>query len=243
VCLWVGQTQSTSWLVILHKEFITHYVTTSEYFHFVILRAHPRPNFCLVSIFEIGHFSVLSHLGGIMLVVNTDNTFQLILAGHLVVMQEKALLSVHYTLDLSPFQGKIPNKRPFSYKKKAQFNTNEINSTTVPSNCNQKSLHINECCKPTSMYTCTRMILYDIVGKFCITSLNTGIQHLIIHTWLLCSFSTVEYPYLWLMWCINWIFWMHFTLAKDFTMDNAMPWKTCSLWLSSWVINLSLFSK
>jgi hypothetical protein len=65
--------------------------------------------------FEMGQFSILSHLGGIMLVVNTDNRFQLILAGHLVVMQEKALLSVHYTLDLFPFQGIIPNKRPFSY--------------------------------------------------------------------------------------------------------------------------------
>ncbi len=74
----------------------------------------------------MGQFSVLSHLGGIMLVVNTDNRFQLILAGHLVVMREKALLSVRYTLDLSPFQAITPNKRPFSFKKKAQFNTNEI---------------------------------------------------------------------------------------------------------------------
>jgi len=67
-----------------------------------------------------------------MLVVNTDNTFQLILAGHLVVMQEKALLSVHYTLDLSPFQGKIPNKRPFSYKKKGsiQYKWNQLNYST-----------------------------------------------------------------------------------------------------------------
>jgi hypothetical protein len=65
-----------------------------------------------------------------MLVVNTDNTFQLILAGHLVVMQEKALLSVHYTLDLSPFQGKIPNKRPFFCKKK-RLNSIQMKSTQL----------------------------------------------------------------------------------------------------------------
>ncbi len=69
VRLWVGQTQSTSWSVILHKEFITHYVTTSEYFHFVILRAHPRPNFCLYvwkgAVFHIipltGHYAGGEH--------------------------------------------------------------------------------------------------------------------------------------------------------------------------------------
>jgi len=49
---------------------------------------------------------------------------------------------------------------------------------------------------------------------------NSYITMFMLNCWLL---------YLWLTWCINWIFLDAFNETKDFTIDDGMVWKACLL--------------